>query len=79
MLCGPPVVLADAPLLEGSAGRSAVQESRYPLPRLSFDPYILRVTRPLRGNSGARYYRILNEVPTVLMIGIVILVDFKPF
>jgi protoporphyrinogen IX oxidase len=27
----------------------------------------------------ARYYRILNEVPTVLMIGIVILVIVKPF
>jgi len=27
----------------------------------------------------ARYYRILNEVPTVLMIGIVILAVVKPF
>ncbi|WP_422373928.1 protoporphyrinogen oxidase HemJ [Roseibium sp.] len=27
----------------------------------------------------ARYYRILNEVPTVLMIGIVIFVIVKPF
>ena len=27
----------------------------------------------------ARFYRILNEVPTVLMIGIVILVVVKPF
>ena len=27
----------------------------------------------------ARYYRILNEVPTVLMIGIVVLVIVKPF
>ena len=27
----------------------------------------------------ARYYRILNEVPTVLMVGIVILVIVKPF
>ncbi|GGG32201.1 protoporphyrinogen oxidase HemJ [Chelatococcus composti] len=27
----------------------------------------------------ARYYRILNEVPTVLMIGIVLLVVLKPF
>ena len=27
----------------------------------------------------ARYYRILNEVPTALMIGIVILVIVKPF
>jgi putative membrane protein len=27
----------------------------------------------------ARYYRVLNEVPTVLMIGIIILVIVKPF
>ena len=27
----------------------------------------------------AKYYRVLNEVPTVLMIGIVILVIVKPF
>ena len=31
------------------------------------------ITRP------ARFYRILNEVPTLLMIGIVILVIVKPF
>ena len=29
--------------------------------------------------SGARYCRILNEVPTVLMIGIGILIVVKPF
>lgn len=28
---------------------------------------------------STRYYRVLNEVPTVLMIGIVILVIVKPF
>lgn len=28
---------------------------------------------------SARYYRILNEVPTVLMIGIVLLIIVKPF
>jgi len=28
---------------------------------------------------GPPFYRILNEVPTVLMVGIVILVVFKPF
>jgi protoporphyrinogen IX oxidase len=27
----------------------------------------------------ARYFRVINEVPTVLMIGIVILVIVKPF
>ena len=32
-----------------------------------------------RNTRQARYYRILNEVPTVLMIGIVILVIVKPF
>ena len=29
--------------------------------------------------KGDRYFRILNEVPTVLMIGIVIFVIVKPF
>jgi putative membrane protein len=32
-----------------------------------------------RNTRPARFYRILNEVPTVLMIGIVILVIVKPF
>jgi len=32
-----------------------------------------------KNNRPARYYRILNEVPTVLMIGIVVLVIVKPF
>lgn len=32
-----------------------------------------------RNTKSARYYRILNEVPTVLMIGIVILAVLKPF
>ena len=32
-----------------------------------------------RNTRPARYFRILNEVPTVLMIGIVILVIVKPF
>ena len=32
-----------------------------------------------RNTRPTRYYRILNEVPTVLMIGIVILVIVKPF
>ena len=32
-----------------------------------------------RNTRLARYYRMLNEVPTVLMIGIVILVIVKPF
>jgi protoporphyrinogen IX oxidase len=32
-----------------------------------------------RNTRPARYYRILNEIPTVLMIAIVILVIVKPF
>ncbi len=32
-----------------------------------------------RNDRPARYFRILNEVPTVLMIGIVVLVIVKPF
>ncbi|MFC3691440.1 protoporphyrinogen oxidase HemJ [Chenggangzhangella methanolivorans] len=32
-----------------------------------------------RNTKSQRYFRILNEVPTVLMIGIVILVIVKPF
>jgi protoporphyrinogen IX oxidase len=32
-----------------------------------------------RNTRPARYYRLLNEAPTVLMIGIVILVIVKPF
>ncbi len=31
-----------------------------------------------RGYSG-RYFRVLNEIPTVLLIGIVVLVVLKPF
>jgi protoporphyrinogen IX oxidase len=32
-----------------------------------------------RNTHGQRFYRIMNEVPAVLMIGIVILVVIKPF
>lgn len=32
-----------------------------------------------RNDRPARFYRLLNEVPTLLMIGIVILVIVKPF
>lgn len=32
-----------------------------------------------RNTKSARFYRIINEVPAVLMIGIVILVIVKPF
>jgi putative membrane protein len=32
-----------------------------------------------RNSRSAKFYRIVNEIPTVLMIGIVILVIIKPF
>jgi putative membrane protein len=32
-----------------------------------------------RNLRSQRFYRIINEIPTVLMIGIVILVVVKPF
>jgi len=32
-----------------------------------------------RNRRSARFYRLINEVPTLLMIGIVILVIVKPF
>ncbi|GAU82199.1 protoporphyrinogen oxidase HemJ [Bosea sp. BIWAKO-01] len=32
-----------------------------------------------RNDKSARYYRIINEVPALLMVGIVILVIVKPF
>jgi putative membrane protein len=44
--------------------------------------FLVRWTRDFAGDRNqhsARFYRILNEVPTVLMIGIVILAVVKPF
>jgi protoporphyrinogen IX oxidase len=44
--------------------------------------YLSAATRAFRENRNtkpARHWRIINEVPTVLMIGIVILVIVKPF
>ena len=32
-----------------------------------------------RNRHGQKFYRVINEVPTVLMIGIVLLVVLKPF
>lgn len=32
-----------------------------------------------KNNKKAKYFKILNEVPTVLMIGIVVMVVLKPF
>ncbi len=48
---------------------------------LARHPFALRsrISPPTGTSRPARFYRILNEVPTVLMIGIVILVVVKPF
>jgi len=32
-----------------------------------------------RNSHSGKFYRVINEVPTVLMIGIVVLVIVKPF
>ena len=32
-----------------------------------------------RNRHSARFYRLVNEVPTLLLIGIVVLVVVKPF
>ena len=39
----------------------------------------VRMFRDNKNTKSQKYFRILNEVPTVLMIGIVILVVVKPF
>jgi protoporphyrinogen IX oxidase len=44
--------------------------------------YFARLRKNFQTGSnrhGLGFYRILNEVPTVLMVGIVVLVIFKPF
>ncbi len=44
--------------------------------------YFARVRKDFQAENnrhGPAFYRILNEVPTVLMVGIVVLVIFKPF
>jgi putative membrane protein len=44
--------------------------------------YFSRIRKDFVAGSNrrdARFYRILNEIPTVLMIGIVVLVVIKPF
>lgn len=43
------------------------------------DGFLLRAFADDNNTHGARYYRVINEVPTLLMIGIVILVIVKPF
>lgn len=43
------------------------------------DGLLLRAFADDANPHGGRYYRIINEVPTLLMIGIVILVVVKPF
>ncbi|MAA99007.1 MAG: TIGR00701 family protein [Stappia sp.] len=44
--------------------------------------YLAKCTRSFAADAntkGHRHYRIVNEIPTVLMIGIVLLVVLKPF
>ena len=43
------------------------------------DGVLLRRFARDENTHGSRYYRILNEVPTLLMIAIVVLVIVKPF
>jgi putative membrane protein len=40
---------------------------------------LVRVFAADRNTRPARYFRVLNEVPTLLMVGIVIMVIVKPF
>jgi putative membrane protein len=44
-----------------------------------YDGFLLRRFAHDANQHAARFYRILNEAPTLLMIGIVILVIVKPF
>ena len=44
-----------------------------------YDGFLLRRFARDANQHSARFYRILNEAPTLLMIGIVILVIVKPF
>lgn len=44
-----------------------------------YDGFLLRDFANDANRHGSRFYRIINEAPTVLMIGIVILVIVKPF
>jgi putative membrane protein len=41
--------------------------------------FLSRCVKDFAADRNVRFYRIINEVPTVLMIGIVILVVVKPF
>ena len=44
-----------------------------------FLPAASRISPPTETPEAQKFYRIINEVPTILMIGIVILVVVKPF
>jgi len=44
--------------------------------------YLAKLTREFsldHNQHGAKFYRVINEIPTLLMIGIVILVVVRPF
>ena len=45
----------------------------------AFFPAASGISRADRNLRSQKFYRIINEVPTILMIGIVILVVVKPF
>ncbi len=42
-------------------------------------PRMCAVSRPTSGPRSATWYRVFNEVPTLLFIGIVLLAVLKPF
>jgi len=47
-----------------------------------FHVYLGKLVREFAQNNNqhnAKFYRLINEVPTVLMIGVVILVIVRPF
>lgn len=43
-----------------------------------YSGYCVKKFRKNTNNHGSRFYRILNEIPTILLIGIVILAVVKP-
>ena len=45
----------------------------------AFSPAASRILPPTGISRSQKFYRIINEVPTILMIGAVILVVVKPF
>ncbi len=48
-------------------------------PARLFVRWVKRIRRRQQPAHGQKFYRIINEIPTVLMIAIVLLVTVKPF